>query len=241
MLQSSNLLERATRLNTHFAEAQAISLLEAALHDGQFGKTALVSSFGAEAAVLLHMVSEIDRNTPVLFIDTEMLFAETLQYQRELGDLLGLRDLRVLRADEMELAAEDPDGTLHKTMPDACCALRKAAPLAKGLEEFDAWISGRKRYQGGKREQLSLLEAEEGTGRIKLNPLANWSHSETAAYIAAHRLPPHPLVAKGYGSIGCAPCTVPAKGREGRWQGQNKTECGIHFGAGKVVRSGAGG
>jgi phosphoadenosine phosphosulfate reductase len=238
MLQS-NISDRVSLLNTRFAETQAFELLQSALVDSQFGKIALVSSFGAEAAVLLHMVSEINRETPVLFIDTELLFEETLQYQRELSEALGLSNVHVLRASEAEVSAADPNGTLHQTKPDACCALRKTAPLLKGLTGLNAWISGRKRYQGGKREQLPLFEAEGGTGRIKLNPLANWTGADTTAYIASNELPPHPLVARGYASLGCAPCTVPAKGREGRWPGQSKTECGIHFDNGQVTRSGA--
>lgn len=238
MLQS-NLSDKAMLLNTRFAKAQAFGILESALRDGQFGKTAMVSSFGAEAAVLLHMVSQIAPDTPVLFVDTEMLFEETLQYQRDLSAQLGLTNIRVLRASTAELQTGDANGKLHQSDPDACCALRKTAPLKAGLTGFDAWISGRKRYQGGKRTALSLFEAEHGTGRIKLNPLANWTHADTAAYIAAQGLPPHPLVARGYGSIGCAPCTVPAEGREGRWKGQQKTECGIHFENGQIVRTGA--
>ena len=238
MLQS-NLSERATLLNTRFAEAQAIDLLESALLDAQFGETALVSSFGADSVVLLHMVSQIKQDTPVLFLDTEMLFAETLQYQQDVSAQLGLRDVRVLRAQDAQTSSEDPSATLHLGNPDACCALRKTEPLKRGLSGFNAWISGRKRHQGGKRAQLALFEAEHGTGRIKLNPLANWTNDDTKAYIKQHGLPPHPLVAKGFGSIGCAPCTVPAEGREGRWQGQDKSECGIHFENGKAIKTGA--
>ncbi len=238
MLQS-NLSERATLLNTRFAKAQAVDLLQSALLENQFGKTALVSSFGADSVVLLHMVSEIARQTPVLFVDTEMLFEETLHYQRDLSTRLGLTDVRVLRADAVQIAEADPQGDLHESTPDACCALRKTAPLQQGLNAFGAWISGRRRAQGGKRAQLALFEPEHGTGRIKLNPLANWTLEDTKAYITMHGLPPHPLVAKGYGSVGCAPCTVPAEGREGRWQGQGKTECGIHFDNGQAVKAGA--
>lgn len=231
--------QRAQRLNAQLAHTQAQGLLLAALRHGEFGKVALVSSFGAEAAVLLHMVAQIDRATPVLFIDTRMLFAETLEYQTRLAARLDLTDIRVLRADPQTLAQADPDGHLHKAQPDTCCALRKAAPLAAGLAGFDAWISGRKRYQGGARSDLAMVEAEHGTDRLKLNPLANWTQDDLRAYASWHDLPPHPLSAKGYGSIGCAPCTVPAQGRAGRWQGQEKTECGIHFDGGRSLRTGA--
>jgi phosphoadenosine phosphosulfate reductase len=235
----NDLSQRATCLNTRFARAQAVGLLHSALMEKQFGKAALVSSFGTEAVVLLHMVSLIRPDTPVLFIDTEMLFPETLDYQRRLSARLGFTDVRLLRADAQQLAAVDPTGTLHQSAPDTCCALRKTAPLLKGLKSFDAWISGRKRFQGGKREALELFEPEPGTGRIKLNPLANWSSANITAYITTNNLPPHPLIARGYGSVGCAPCTAPGPGRSGRWQGSTKTECGIHFDTGQALRTGA--
>jgi phosphoadenosine phosphosulfate reductase len=238
MLQNDT-SQRAKRLNAQLAHSQAQGVLLAALRHAEFGKVALVSSFGAEAAVLLHMVAQIDRSTPVLFIDTLMLFPETLEYQASLGAQLGLSDIRILRTEAAALAQADPDDALHKTQPDSCCALRKAAPLAAALAGFDAWISGRKRYQGGSRSDLPMVEEEVGTHRIKLNPLANWTSDDMRAYASWHDLPPHPLTAKGYGSIGCAPCTSPAAGRDGRWPGQAKTECGIHFDGGRSTRTGA--
>lgn len=238
MLQS-DLAEKTRLLNTRFANAQAVGLLEAALKERQFGKVALVSSFGAEAAVLLHMVAKLRPDTPVLFIDTQMLFEETLSYQQELSAKMGLSDVRVIRAEDSTVADRDPRGTLYETNPDACCALRKSEPLEAALNGFNSWISGRKRFQGGAREQLSLFEAETGTGRVKLNPLANWTGVDVAAYFAEHDLPKHPLVSRGYGSVGCAPCTVPAEGRAGRWKGQQKSECGIHFQNGRMIQTGA--
>ena len=205
------------------------------------GGTALVSSFGADSAVLLHMVSRIAPGTPVLFLETEMLFPETLAYQRELARRLELGDVRLIRPEAGELAIEDPDARLHETAPDACCALRKTRPLARALAGFEAWITGRKRAQAATRAEMALFEAEEGTGRIKLNPLADWTAADLKAYRAAHALPPHPLEARGYPSIGCRPCTTPvAPGedpRAGRWRGRGKTECGIHFDGEKWVRA----
>ncbi|RFP89473.1 phosphoadenylyl-sulfate reductase [Rhodobacteraceae bacterium 63075] len=238
MLQS-NLSGKVEQLGLRFAGLPAKSVLGAVLRDGLLGRSALVSSFGAEAAVLLHMVSEVAPDAPVLFIDTEMLFEETLAYQRALSAQLGLRDVRVIRAAEAEIAAQDPDGTLHQRAPDACCTLRKTVPLQKALTGFDGWISGRKRFQGGAREALPLFEAEDGTGRIKVNPLANWSPDQITAYFDAHALPRHPLSKRGYGSIGCAPCTARGAGRSGRWQGRDKSECGIHISPeGRVTRKG---
>jgi phosphoadenosine phosphosulfate reductase len=185
------------------------------------------------------MLSRIDRNAPVLFIDTGMLFPETLAYQRSVAVALGLGDVRVIRG--AENAKADPDGALHLRDPDACCALRKTRPLEDALAPFDAWITGRKRFQSGRRADLHPFEAEPGTGRIKVNPLAAWSPNDAATYMDVHDLPRHPLVARGYPSIGCAPCTsAVAEGehsRAGRWRGRDKDECGIHFIAGRVVRA----
>lgn len=231
---------RVGALNARYRHHGAVAVLEGALRDAELGRTALVSSFGAESVVLLHLVSVIAPATPVLFIDTRMLFAETLAYQRELAERLDLRDIRLIRAGRADLALRDPDGTLHAHDADACCTLRKVEPLAAALEGFDAWITGRKRFQGGARAALEFFEAEAGTSRIKLNPLAHWDRSDIADYMAENRLPPHPLVARGYRSIGCAPCTAPvAEGeddRAGRWPGRDKTECGIHFIEGRARR-----
>ncbi|MEO0359932.1 MAG: phosphoadenylyl-sulfate reductase [Pseudomonadota bacterium] len=230
---------RARMMSRIYAGLSAEDMLREALTGDLKGRVALVSSFGAESAALLHMVAEIDRATPVIFLETGMLFAETLDYQRRLAADLGLKDLRILRPDADALAAGDPDGALHARDPDACCTLRKVAPLAAGLKGFDGWITGRKRYQGGARAALPLFETDEA-GRLKLNPLADWDPARVRDYMRAHRLPPHPLVAKGFPSIGCAPCTTPvAEGedpRAGRWRGEAKTECGIHFVDGKLVR-----
>jgi phosphoadenosine phosphosulfate reductase len=225
----------AAELAARFEGARAEAVLAHAL-GGALGRVALVSSFGAESVVLLHMAAAIDRDVPVLFLDTEMLFPETLDYQRRVADALGLRDVRRITP-EGALAA-DPDGTLHRSDPDACCALRKTAPLARALPGFDGWITGRKRFQSTGRARLPLFEAE-ATGRIKVNPLARWGAEELRAYMAAHALPRHPLVARGYPSIGCAPCTVPADAgdpRAGRWKGLAKDECGIHFVDGRAIR-----
>lgn len=232
---------RVAELNGRYAHHSANDVLAHALSDPQVGHTALVSSFGAESVVLLHMVSVIDRTTPVLFIDTEMLFPETLDYQREVADSLRLNNLHVIRPDRDRTFLRDPGNTLHQTDPDACCALRKSEPLAQAVTPYDAWITGRKRYQGGRRAALDFFEAE-GENRIKINPLAHWGPSDIQDYMTNNRLPRHPLVARGYPSIGCAPCTTrvaPGEDlRAGRWRGQAKDECGIHFADGRAVRTG---
>lgn len=242
-LHIPHLSDKVADLNNQFREKSAIDVLKYAVESPLIGRVALVSSFGAESVVLLHMLAQIDKGTPVLFLDTEMLFYETLQYQADLTEELGLWNVRIIRPDEHEVAARDPLGILHKTDTEACCALRKARPLHTALESFDSWISGRKRFQSGTRAALEYFEAETGTGRIKVNPLAHWSRDDIRDYMETHNLPKHPLVAQGYPSIGCAPCTNRvADGddpRSGRWQGQEKTECGIHFDGGKLQRNGA--
>ncbi|WP_284164308.1 phosphoadenylyl-sulfate reductase [Frigidibacter sp. SD6-1] len=238
-LDLTDLDARVAALNDRYRHHSATAVLERALHDPEVGQLALVSSFGAESVVLLHLVSVIAPETPVLFIDTQMLFPETLAYQRELAEKLNLTDIRTIRADRRDTDFEDPDGTLHQFSTDACCHIRKVVPLERALKGFDGWITGRKRFQGSTRAALEFFENEDGK-RLKVNPLAHWGRDDLQDYIVNNRLPRHPLVAKGYPSIGCAPCTSPvAEGedpRAGRWRGQGKVECGIHIVDGKVVR-----
>ncbi len=233
---------QAARLNERYRHHAAVEVLRRALNDPDLGKVTLVSSFGAESVVLLHMVSVVAPGTPVLFIDTMMLFQETLDYQLDVTRRLGLTDVRVVRAADAEIALNDPDGTLHQFNTDACCELRKTIPLERELSRFDAWITGRKRFQGGERTELQFFEPEP-PARLRINPLAHWRSQDVQDYMAENRLPRHPLVAKGYASIGCAPCTSPVKPgedpRAGRWRGSAKTECGIHFIGGQAVRVGA--
>jgi phosphoadenosine phosphosulfate reductase len=234
---------RAGDLNARYRHHAASAVLRHALSDPQVGRIALVSSFGAESVVLLHMLAMIDRTVPVLFIDTQMLFAETLDYQQQVAARLDLTDLRIIQAQPGQVAATDPDGQLHRSDPDACCALRKTEPLERALGGFDAWITGRKRFQASTRAALEFFEADTD-GRLKVNPLAHWDKADVQDYMINNRLPRHPLVARGYPSIGCAPCTSPVKAgedeRAGRWRGAAKEECGIHFVNGKMVRTGAG-
>jgi phosphoadenylyl-sulfate reductase (thioredoxin) len=229
---------RAARLNAAYEHHSAFAVMSRALTDPQVGEIALVSSFGAESVVLLHMLSVMDRRRPVLFLETGMLFPETLAYQREVDGRLGLTDVRLIRPDAGTLAARDPDGTLNARDADACCDIRKVRPLEAAIAPFDAWITGRKRFQGGQRAALQFFEAD--GPRLKVNPLAHWTPGDVADYMINNRLPRHPLVAQGYPSLGCAPCTTPVAAgedpRAGRWRGAQKEECGIHFVDGRLVR-----
>ena len=232
------LLQKVEHLNLRLNGATPTQVVKTALKE--ITPLSLVSSFGAESVALLHLVSRIDPDIPVIFIDTEMLFAETLTYQQEVAQSLGLRNLRVVRAEDAQ--KRDPDGTLHQRDTDACCTLRKTRPLQKALKGSNGWISGRKRFQSDTRAALHFFELEPDTLRIKVNPLAQWKPQDVSAYIDTFSLPRHPLVAQGYPSIGCAPCTTPVRDgedpRAGRWRNSTKDECGIHFVNGKLIRKG---
>ena len=220
----------ASRLEGKFALVKATSLLRLAIEDLFPGRIALVSSFGADSAVLLHMISGIDKRTPVVFVDTGQHFPETLAYRDALVARLGLTNVIVADPDPALLAAEDPEKFLFASDPDRCCEIRKVLPLAKALEGYEAWITGRKGFQSASRAKVPLFEAE--GERVKVNPLVGWRAGDLLAYIREADLPPHPLVAKGYPSIGCLPCTSAVRpgedSRAGRWRGRGKVECGIH-------------
>ncbi|MFZ5747417.1 MAG: phosphoadenylyl-sulfate reductase [Pseudomonadota bacterium] len=224
----------AIRLNNLFRGRDTLEMLRAVLTESLLGDVAVVSSFGAESAVLLHLVASIDSNLPVLFLDTGKHFPETIAYRDELAGFLGLRDLRILTPDAEVLAKRDENGLRWSYDPDGCCEIRKVAPLAKALAGFDASITGRKAFQASTRSALPRFEMDtsDAQGRLKLNPLATWTKEDLDGWFATHGLPRHPLEAEGYPSIGCAPCTSKVKPgedpRAGRWRGWDKTECGIH-------------
>ncbi len=220
----------AAELNAKYRDASAEEIIRAAV--ARFpGRVASLSSFGTEAAVGLHILSRVARDTPVLFLDTDRHFAPTLSYRDLLAKKLGLTDLRTLTPNATAAAAEDARGDLWRTNPDACCNLRKVAPLAEVAPQFDALITGRKRFHGGARVRLPVFEAV--GEQIRVNPLANWSGDAIEAHFLAYELPRHPLTQGGYRSVGCWPCTQPSaeeeNARAGRWRGLEKTECGIHM------------
>lgn len=221
-------------LNRRFAEASTQDVLRAVLLDGVAGRVALVSSFGAESAVLLHLAAAIDPAVPVLFLETGKHFPETLAYRDALAARLGLTGLVNITPDADTIAKRDEAGLRWSYDPDGCCEIRKVIPLAKALADFDGTISGRKGFQSSTRTGIPRFELDktDSAGRIKVNPLASWTADQIAAYFAEHDLPRHPLVEQGYPSIGCSPCTSKVAAgedpRSGRWRGWDKTECGIH-------------
>jgi phosphoadenosine phosphosulfate reductase len=223
-LPSADELDRALRNQSPAA------VIAAALQAVGRERLAVVSSFGTESAALLKVMADVDPAIPVIFLDTGWLFEETLAYRDTLIATLGLRDVRSIKPLEETLSREDPDRELWFSDPDACCRIRKVEPLARALAPFSAWINGRKRFQGGLRADIPVVE-DDGA-RLKFNPFANISRQEIEAIYAAAKLPPHPLAAKGFMSVGCMPCTSRTSpdedARAGRWRGRPKTECGIH-------------
>jgi phosphoadenosine phosphosulfate reductase len=217
-------------LNTRFDGASPLEILDATVRHLFPGDVALVSSFGAESALLLHFLAEIDRATPILFLDTGKHFDETLMYRDILAGRFDFADLRSIEPDAAAIAQHDPEGTLWQTNPDLCCQLRKVDPLQKALQPFGAWITGRKRYQSRTRTALPTFESLDG--RVKVNPLASLGADDIEIAFKQFKLPQHPLYYDGFKSIGCKPCTLRvadgADARSGRWAGTDKTECGIH-------------
>ena len=220
----------AAALSARYQDASTLQLLRGLLLRDLPGRIKLVSSFGAESAVLLDLVARVDRHVEVVFVDSGHLFDETLAYRDRLVRRLGLTRVTTV-APRPELVADlDPNGRLHATQGGLCCYIRKVEPLERALGEVEGWISGRKRFQAHTREALPRIEVVDG--RLKINPLADWTKADLDRYFDARALPRHPLEAAGYLSIGCRPCTTPvAEGedpRAGRWRGQDKVECGIH-------------
>ncbi|WP_374764176.1 phosphoadenylyl-sulfate reductase [Yunchengibacter salinarum] len=203
----------------------------AAARDRWEDRFALVSSFGTESAVLLHIAASVSKELPVLFLDTLKLFPETRAYRDALVDRLGLVDVRDISPAPADLDRDDPGGDLWRTNTNRCCFIRKVKPLNETLGDFRAWANGRKRYQGGRRSTLAHFEAADG--RVKVNPLAHWRREDVQAYLDFHDLPRHPLEAQGFPSVGCTHCTDRVRNgehsRAGRWRGQQKSECGIHL------------
>ena len=220
----------ADALNARFAGVDAGTMLRELFAEGSLGRVAVVSSFGTESAVLLHLVAQADPTIPVIFVDTQKMFEETLAYRATLTERFGLVNSSVVQPDAAVLAAKDENGLRWSWDPDGCCEIRKVEPLRRAKQGLDAWISGRKAFQSVTRQNLPRFEIEDG--RLKVNPLGDWTKDDLDAYFAQADLPRHPLEAQGYLSVGCQPCTstvAPGEDpRAGRWRGWDKTECGIH-------------
>lgn len=228
---AETLEQKAARLDAQHRDADPETILKAA-HREFPGRIAQLSSFGAEAAVGLHLLSRVDASTPVLFLDTGQHFLQTLSYRDQLTRRLGLADVKIVLPDPAERAAEDPGDDLWRADADACCDLRKVRPLARAAAGYEALITGRKRHQAATRARLAVFEVLDG--QVRVNPLADLDAEAVEAWFEAHDLPPHPLADQGYASIGCWPCTRAVQAgedaRAGRWADRDKVECGIHLG-----------
>lgn len=228
---SQSALSRLEQLQADYNELPALDLLRVMTQQEFPGRIAVVSSFGAESAILLHLLAQVDPTVPVLFLNTGKLFGETMRYRDRLQERLGLTDLRAIGPHPADRDKFDPDGALWSRDPDACCDFRKTVPLSRALEGFDAWITGRKRFQT--QERGDMMAVEQVGDKFRINPLSDWTQQDLDAYMKDHRLPAHPLVREGYLSIGCMACTskvAPGEDpRAGRWRGQQKSECGIHI------------
>lgn len=223
-------LPPALELDLALRNASPAEVIAAALQTVGRERLAVVSSFGTESAALLKVMADVDSAIPVVFLDTGWLFEETLAYRDTLIATLGLRDVRSIKPFEATQSRDDPDRELWFSDPDACCRVRKVEPLARALAPFSAWINGRKRFQGGLRAEMPVVEQD--GARLKFNPFANVSREEIEAIYRLAKLPPHSLTASGYLSVGCMPCSsrtsADEDARAGRWRGRAKSECGIH-------------
>ncbi|HEU5046609.1 MAG TPA: phosphoadenylyl-sulfate reductase [Rickettsiales bacterium] len=236
------------RLQNFYGELDTHQLLRTMIRQEFPGTIALLTSFGADAGLLLALVAEVEPETPVLFLDTGKHFPETLEYGRTLEKSLGLKNVHWIKPDPEMLGRIDADGMLWKTQPNRCCWLRKVEPLDRTIESLGilALITGRKRYQTPERANMQTIELDEN-GVFRINPLAHWSKDDQREAVMLRNIPPHPLVAKGYKSIGCEPCTVPVAAgqdeRAGRWahtiglENEQKTECGLHIPASDMTWS----
>ena len=218
------------KFSEQFSKLNAFNLLKIMIKKIFLKKIVVTSSFGAESIVILHLVSRIDKNIAIIFLNTGKLFPETLEYLNKVKKILNLKNIKVQKPSLKDLRINDPKGLLHKSNPELCCKLRKVVPLEHAIAPYKGWINGRKRFHGLERSNIKKIEKLNSI--IKINPLADWNFKKITNYIKKYKLPEHPLVEKGYKSIGCVPCTSKIaeddSHRSGRWKNLKKNECGIH-------------
>ena len=218
-------LDRLVELNKKYRSLNVHDRIEELYHDFEVSDIMLTSSFAATSAMLLKFFSDVNKDQLIYFIDTGYHFKETLIYKDYLTKLYDLNVLD-LTAEEWKHTFTTEDKTWTKD-PDLCCSINKVQPLESIKEKYTVWVSGLMRWQSDNRSSLDIFE--ERNGMIKFYPLLDVTQDERESFIKDHHLPFHPLISKGYFSIGCEHCTVPGKGREGRWNNSPKTECGLHL------------
>jgi phosphoadenosine phosphosulfate reductase len=203
---------------------------------GTIDRLAVATSFQSSGMVILHLITQMRPDTPVLFLETGFHFAETLEFRERVTSMWGLNLVDLTGEHETpERQAEIHGPALYRRDPDKCCLINKVEPLQRALEGYDGWISGIRRDQSPLRAHTPIVEAQtlpSGNEVLKIHPLANWGRADVDEYMKAYDIPSHPLLERGYPSIGCWPCTqrvdAGADERSGRWNGFSKSECGIH-------------
>ena len=223
-------VELVYNLNKESSNFSPEQILEKSLNEFS-DKITYICSFGSESAIILNMISKINKNFPIFLLNSNFLFPETIDYKNDLIDRLKLVNCKDIYPDKVSLKKNDPNNNLWEKNIDKCCNLRKVIPLELKLKEFNAWISGRKSYHQGERSELKAFEFL--NGKVVVNPLVNLNKNEVDEYFEKNDLPKHPLVKEGFMSIGCIQCTSktvdPNNIRSGRWKNSVKTECGIHL------------
>jgi phosphoadenosine phosphosulfate reductase len=224
------------QLNGRFESAKPLEIVEWALTDSGLDEMAISTAFQVEGTCLIHMATRLRPDIPILFLETGYHFAETLAFKQRLTELLGL-NVRELTGDHTVASQAEAYGPrLYERDPKQCCELNKVIPFARGLHEYDAWLTSMRRDSAWTRRDTPIVSRTrldpDGKTVIKINPIANWTRQEAFAYLKEHDLPRNPLYDLGFASIGCAPCTrmvfAGEDERAGRWSGLLKTECGIH-------------
>ena len=213
------------KLNDKYNPLTVTQRIEELYKDFEVQEVMLTSSFAATSAFLLRVFSIINPQQKIFFINTGYHFPETLQYKTQLTDLYGL-NVEDICADKVDHEFTDSDKTWEKD-PNLCCSINKVIPLNNSKERYTVWVSGLMEWQSDHRATLDIFE--ERGGILKFYPLLDVTVEEREKYIKENNLPFHPLIEKGYFSVGCKHCTVPGKGREGRWNNNPKTECGLHL------------
>lgn len=189
----------------------------------------ITSSFQTQSLPLLHLISKHIPKVPILFIDTGFHFPETIAFKEQLTELFSLNVIDITNKMGHEKFGREY-GNLHETDPDLCCHINKVEPLERHLANYKAWLTGIRGQQTEARKKATFIQKMDN-GTTKICPLWDWTNHDVWMYIHLNGLPEHPLFKEGYLSVGCAPCTQPAKNgeaRSGRWAGKGKTECGIH-------------
>tara|TARA_B100000242_G_scaffold147935_1_gene105436 strand:+ start:307 stop:1005 length:699 start_codon:yes stop_codon:yes gene_type:complete len=219
------------QLNDNSKKLSPQDILDNSINNIFKKKMVYVCSFGTESAIILHMISDIDRSFPIILLNTNYLFKETIEYKDYLIDKFKFSDFKEISPSVEDLKINDSKGTLWKEDPDLCCNIRKVLPLQKELQKYDAWISGRKSYHEEERKNLKFFEYI--NKKIVVNPLAKVKRDFVNSYFKIHNIERHPLFESGYQSLGCTHCTVKTSKidspRSGRWANKIKTECGIHY------------